>query len=62
MEASPGAGKRGGVRVIYYFYDENGILIMLTTYAKNEKTDLSSKDKQKYRDLVKLLVETFNKR
>jgi hypothetical protein len=57
-----GSGKRGGVRVIYYFYDKNGILIMLKTYAKNAQTDLSAQEKQKYSDLVKVLIETFNKR
>lgn len=57
----PGSGKRGGIRVIYYFYDKNGILFMLTAYAKNDKVDLNSQEKQKYCDLVKVLTETFNK-
>jgi len=60
--ARQGSGKRGGVRVIYYFYDKNGILIMLKTYAKNAQSDLSAQEKHKYSDLVKTLIEKFNKR
>lgn len=58
--AKPGSGKRGGIRVIYYFYDKNGILFMLTTYAKNDKVDLSSKEKKEYQNLVKELIKLFN--
>ena len=32
----PGRGKRGGVRVIYYFKRQDGVIWMLTIYAKNE--------------------------
>lgn len=59
--ARQGSGKRGGIRVIYYFYDKNGILFMLTAYAKNDKSDLSEKDKKKFHDLVKVLTEKFEK-
>jgi hypothetical protein len=32
----PGRGKRGGVRVIYYLRLRQGVVWMLTLYAKNE--------------------------
>jgi|SRR5881394_1605540 len=32
----PGRGKRGGVRVIYYVKHQDGVIWMLTIYAKNE--------------------------
>ncbi len=35
---------------------------MLKTYAKNAQTDLSAQEKQKYSHLVKVLIESFNKR
>ena len=57
----PGTGKRGGVRVIYYFYDERGLLMMLTVYAKSDQEDLSSKDKKAYRDLVDEIVTALKK-
>lgn len=39
--ASKGKGKRGGVRVIYYWADIRGYIFVLDIYAKNEKEDLS---------------------
>jgi hypothetical protein len=33
--AIPGAGKRGGARVIYYYHDERLPVFLLTVYAKN---------------------------
>jgi hypothetical protein len=38
-------GKRGGVRVIYYWNVADHIYFM-TLYAKNEATDLSAKEKK----------------
>jgi len=32
----PGRGKRGGVRIIYYVKRQDGVIWMLTIYAKNE--------------------------
>jgi hypothetical protein len=39
-----GSGKRGGARVIYYFYNEDVPLLLMAIYAKNEKADLSERD------------------
>ena len=36
-----GRGKRGGVRVIYYYHDPYVPIILMDLYAKNEKADLS---------------------
>jgi mRNA-degrading endonuclease RelE of RelBE toxin-antitoxin system len=41
-----GMGKRGGVRVIYYFYNENFPVYLLTLYAKSTQEDLTPKDKK----------------
>jgi hypothetical protein len=38
--AQPGRGKRGGVRVIYYARAREGIIWMLTIYAKNEEENI----------------------
>ena len=35
--SQPGRGKRGGVRVIYYAKTHEGVIWMLTIYAKNEE-------------------------
>ena len=41
-----GTGKRGGVRVIYYYYDMDLPLYLLTLYAKADREDLSSDEKR----------------
>ena len=35
-----GKGKRGGLRVIYYYYSSDDELWLLTLYAKNEATNI----------------------
>lgn len=51
-----GRGKRGGVRVIYYYVDEESQIWLLLIYAKNEKQDLSAAEKK----VLKQLVEHWN--
>lgn len=36
-----GKGKRGGARVIYYWYSDDAPIYALLAYGKNEKTDLT---------------------
>jgi mRNA-degrading endonuclease RelE of RelBE toxin-antitoxin system len=43
--ARPGRGKRGGVRVIYYFAAPDAVYL-IAVYAKNEKENLSDAEKQ----------------
>lgn len=57
----PGTGKRGGVRVIYYFYHIRPIVFLLSLYAKNERTDLSAADKKLLARSVKELVEEIER-
>ncbi len=38
--AQPGRSKRGGVRVIYYAKIREGVIWMLTIYAKNEEENI----------------------
>jgi hypothetical protein len=37
-------GKRGGIRVIYYWQISQDHIYLFTLYAKNEMSDLSSKE------------------
>jgi hypothetical protein len=39
--ASPGAGKRGGIRVIYFWRPDDQAFYMLFAYAKTEQEDLT---------------------
>ena len=60
--ALEGRGKRGGARVIYFFHDASFPLFALTVFAKNERADLSQKERNDLRTLTKLLVETYAKK
>src|SRR3954451_5494995 len=50
-----GKGKRGGIRVIYLHVPEANIIYLITVYGKDQKDDLSAKDKTLYRQLVQFL-------
>ncbi|MGV6988443.1 hypothetical protein ACWA5Z_05530 [Testudinibacter sp. P80/BLE/0925] len=39
-----GKGKRGGARVIYFNLLEDGVIVMIDIYPKNEKANLSPQD------------------
>jgi hypothetical protein len=54
--ARSGGGKSGGVRVIYYFHSDIMPLYLLTVFGKNEKANISMKEKQILSKLVKDLV------
>src|SRR3954467_3326768 len=43
-----GVGKRGGARVVYYFYNEDFPIFLLALYAKNEKGDLTAAEKREF--------------
>ena len=42
----PGIGKRGGIRVIYYYYDQEAPVFLISAFAKNEKENLTAEDRK----------------
>ncbi len=48
-----GTGKRGGLRVIYYWLSEDAQIFMLVVYPKNLKDNLTDKETALLRKLVK---------
>jgi len=44
--AARGKGESGGVRVIYYFFDDNNPLYALFLYGKNEQANLIPEQKR----------------
>lgn len=52
-------GKRGGVRVVYYFYNKNFPIYLLFAYTKNTQTDLTEHEKKLLRQLVSQLKNSF---
>ena len=50
-------GKRSGGRVIYVDIEVKECIYLLNVYAKNEKTDLTEKEKKVLKKLVEILKE-----
>jgi hypothetical protein len=50
-----GRGKRGGVRVIYFYRSAADVVYFLDIYAKAAKEDLTPADKQQLKELVNRL-------
>ncbi len=50
--ATKGKGKRGGARVIYYYFDSHQRFYLLTIYAKNEMSDLTADQKRQLKTFV----------
>ena len=49
---SAAKGKRGGIRIIYYWYTSEGEIYLLLAYGKNEKGDLSAKELKILKNVV----------
>ena len=61
--AGKGKGKRGGLRVIYYYYNEIAPIFLLTVYGKGAQEDLTAKQKSQLTALSKRLkLECKNRR
>lgn len=54
-------GKSGGVRVVYYFYDENAPLYLVTIFAKNERDNLTKGQRNELSELTGLLASRLRR-
>jgi hypothetical protein len=57
--ASGNKGKSGGVRVIYYFYNESIPLFLLSVFGKKEKANLSKSERNELAKFTKQLVKNY---
>ena len=48
----PGRGKRGGIRLIYYVRRSEGVIWMLTIYAKNEAESIAPEILRRIREEI----------
>jgi hypothetical protein len=53
-DAKRGKGRRGGLRVIYYYFPAEQQIWLMTVYGKDEASDLTVKEKQ----VLKSAIET----
>ncbi len=54
-----GKGKSGGVRIIYYFYNESMPLFLLTLFGKGEKSNLSRSERNDLAKFSTLLIKNY---
>ena len=60
--ARSGRGKSGGFRVIYYFHSQEMPLYLLTLFGKNEKANITKKEKNILSRMVRDLVKNWSQR
>jgi len=53
-------GKRGALRVCYVYYQEYGVVLLASVYAKNEKDDLSHREKKGISQLIEQVREELS--
>jgi hypothetical protein len=56
-----GSGKRGGVRIIYFYHDPGMPLYLLMIYAKARRDDLSPDARRTVQALVARLKEAYGR-
>ena len=57
--ARPGRGKSSGARLVFLFCGENLPVFLLTVFAKNEKANLSLRERAALAALAKELIEDY---
>lgn len=54
-------GKRGGLRIIYYWWDEGAQFWLFTLFDKDEMSDLTPDDRAALKRLIKMELEARRK-
>lgn len=57
-----GKGKRGGLRIIYYYLTEDHQIWMFTIYDKDEVTDLTARQKQVLKQAIQIELQARRQR
>jgi hypothetical protein len=57
-DARRGKGKRGGLRVIYYWWDQGVQFWLFSLYDKDEMADLTAKQRSALRAMVKAELDS----
>ncbi len=56
-----GSGKRGGIRVIYFYAISAEVILLISAYAENQKENLSNEDKRNIQRIVEAFTKGFSK-
>src|SRR5437762_6503240 len=61
-DARRGKGKRGGLRVIYYWWDSGSQFWLFTVYDKDEMADLTAPQRKDLKEMIKKELDARRKR
>ena len=61
-DARRGKGKRGGLRVIYYWWDTGFQFWLFTVYDKDEMADLTQLERKVLKEMIKKELDARRKR
>jgi mRNA-degrading endonuclease RelE of RelBE toxin-antitoxin system len=56
-----GTGKRGGVRIIYFYHDDTMPLYLLLIYAKAERENWTQDEKRRAQALTETIKQTYRR-
>jgi hypothetical protein len=54
-----GMGKRGGVRVVYFYHNQQMPLFLLLVYAKSQRVDMTADEKKIVRAMAMTLKRSY---
>lgn len=57
-----GKGRRGGLRIIYYFFATDQQIWLMTLYDKNECSDLTAKEKKALQEAIDAELKSRQKK
>jgi hypothetical protein len=57
----PGTGKRGGVRVIYFYHDDTMPLFLLLIYAKTQRENWTQAEKRRVQTLTEAIKQAYRR-
>jgi hypothetical protein len=57
----PGTGKRGGVRVIYFYHDDTMPLFLLLIYAKTQRENWTQNEKRRVQTLTEAIKQAYRR-
>ncbi len=52
-------GKSGGVRIIYYYHNQQMPIFLFTVYGKNQKANLSPLERNVVKTIISQIVNTY---
>jgi hypothetical protein len=57
----PGSGKRGGVRIIYFYHDDTMPLYLLLIYAKAERENWTHDERRRAQALTEMIKQAYRR-